>query len=453
MPRDAVDLQIEPVSPDEARAELELILQSPALDRSERLQKFLRYICDLTLNGEGSRINEYLIGCEVFHKGEDYNPGEDSVVRRQAHALRRKLEDYYAKEGRERPIRIELPVGRYVPAFRRIETVSASAASPPIETARAVESLLPEAGLRMSSTWKWIAVAGSLGLFALGALFGRLALSPKTAVGVNVGGLGPAAIEIWNPWLGSASPAVICLSNPSAAWVKRLDQPPNSVNHPPRFALPPDLDPVLRNALRLPLGGQVYFTPSTNAAKMGEAVAGVFLSQFLARGGKQVSATQSRFVGWEDLRRQNFIVLGNNESNQWIDPFLKKYPFRLGNTLAHEPRSIVNQQPIPGEQAVYRIAYSGTESEADQEYALVSMVAGLEGDTQLLLIDGLNTQATQMAAEYLTTEASLKELVNRLRATEPNHSGPWRFQAVLKTEVYDNVPTRAALITVRVLKS
>ena len=112
----------------------------------------------------------------------------------------------------------------------------------------------------------------------------------------------------------------------------------------------------------------------------------------------------------------------------------------------------MNTQPLNGEQPVYRIAYSGDENEADEEYALVSMVQGLEADRQLLLIDGLNMQATQVATEYLTTERTLRELLGRLRLLDPGHSGPWRFQAVMKTKVYDKVPTRAHLVTVRVLK-
>jgi hypothetical protein len=121
MPQDALDLDNSSVSPPEVQAELETVLRSPAFERSERLQRFLRYICELTLNGEAGRINEYLIGSEVFRKGVNYNPNEDSIVRRQAHSLRQKLQDYYSGEGSDHIIRIELPVGRYVPVFRRIE--------------------------------------------------------------------------------------------------------------------------------------------------------------------------------------------------------------------------------------------------------------------------------------------------------------------------------------------
>src|SRR5258708_5480946 len=103
------------VSAEEVRLELDSVLHSPSFERCERLQKFLQRICELTLQGEGVRINEYLIGSEVFQRGPDYSPHEDSIVRRQAHTLRRKLQQHYQKEGLGSAVHIELPLGRYVP--------------------------------------------------------------------------------------------------------------------------------------------------------------------------------------------------------------------------------------------------------------------------------------------------------------------------------------------------
>ncbi|HYP12523.1 MAG TPA: hypothetical protein VEQ63_01250 [Bryobacteraceae bacterium] len=452
MSHDAVDLGNLPVSAEEAQAELEIVLRSPIFDRSERLHKFLRYICELTLRGESSRINEYLIGSEVFLKGAEYNPNEDSIVRRQAHALRKKLHEYYEGEGRSRPIRIELPVGRYVPAFRRVELAPAGPSEPvdvsAVAPVPAVSLPAPPPIERRSPVKWWVLAVAGAALFAVGMAVGSL----RSAEGGAPKMLGPAAEEIWRAWLGSPREAVICLSNPDAAVIKRLDQAPGPEYRPLRFPMHPSEDAVVREALKLPPGGKIYFTPATNMAKMGEAVAGVFLSRFLTIAGTPVSVAQSRVLDWEDLRLQNAIVLGNNESNKWIDPLLNKYPFRLASTAPHEPRGIVNSRPLRGEASVYRIAYSGDENDADEEYALVSMLPGVEPDRQLLLIDGLNMQATQGATEYMTTETTLQELVTRLRTLDPKHTGPWRFQAVLKTKVYKQVPTRANVVTVRVLK-
>jgi hypothetical protein len=79
------------------------------------------------------------------------------------------------------------------------------------------------------------------------------------------------------------------------------------------------------------------------------------------------------------------------------------------------------------------------------------MLPGMMANQRLLLISGLNAQATQAATEYLSAESSLAELLARLRKESPNHRGPWHFQAVVKAEVHDKVPTRTWLVAVRVL--
>ncbi|HXJ40103.1 MAG TPA: hypothetical protein VNH18_12570, partial [Bryobacteraceae bacterium] len=106
-----------PETADAVRAELELVLGSQAFARSERHSRFLRFICETTLAGDAPKLNEYLIAHTVFDRGDDYSSGEDSVVRRQAYSLRQKLKEYYSEEGKSDPVRIELPTGRYVPAF------------------------------------------------------------------------------------------------------------------------------------------------------------------------------------------------------------------------------------------------------------------------------------------------------------------------------------------------
>jgi len=138
------------VSAEEAQSELEAVLHSQQLERSERLQKFLRYVCELTLRGESSKVNEYLIGSEVFQRGANYSPTEDSVVGRQAHTLRQKLQEYYASEGRDHLVRIELPVGRYVPSFQRY--FEEPAAAPAVQSSPELRRLLLISGLNTQAT-------------------------------------------------------------------------------------------------------------------------------------------------------------------------------------------------------------------------------------------------------------------------------------------------------------
>lgn len=100
------------------REHLEKVLSSPGFTASPRLARFLRFIVEHRLDGKLDAIQEYVIGVEVFDRKESFDPRVDSIVRVEAHRLRTRLKQYYDTEGREDPIRIELPRRGYVPEFR-----------------------------------------------------------------------------------------------------------------------------------------------------------------------------------------------------------------------------------------------------------------------------------------------------------------------------------------------
>jgi Tol biopolymer transport system component len=100
-----------------ARAELGRILASSVFVNSPRMSRFLRFVVETTLDGNGASIKEYVIALEVFEKAEDYDPQADSTVRTEASKLRSRLARYYETEGREDSVIIAVPKGSYVPKF------------------------------------------------------------------------------------------------------------------------------------------------------------------------------------------------------------------------------------------------------------------------------------------------------------------------------------------------
>ena len=106
---------------DLAKAELEKVLGSPSFRRSPKLSGFLRFVAMHKLNGNDDAIKEYNIGVEVFDRGSHFDPRTDNIVRSQAHRLRVSLAAYYAGEGQQDPVRIEIVPGSYVPRFRTPE--------------------------------------------------------------------------------------------------------------------------------------------------------------------------------------------------------------------------------------------------------------------------------------------------------------------------------------------
>ena len=80
---------------------------------------FLRYVVERALAGESDQVKEYVIGVAVFGRDEQYDPRLDSIVRVEARRLRTKLDEYYADEGRDDPIVIQMRRGSYAATFER----------------------------------------------------------------------------------------------------------------------------------------------------------------------------------------------------------------------------------------------------------------------------------------------------------------------------------------------
>lgn len=427
----------------DVRDQLDRITRSESLKRSRRLQEFLRYVSELTLAGEASRINEYLLGVEVFERGPNYNASEDSVVRRQAHALRRKLGEYYSSEGARDPILIEIPLGHYVPVFRRNDGASA-APSPPVE----LEGPPSE---KRRFTWAMAAVGAAV--VALSFWVGR-ASAPAPQSGIaNAAAQAPSGPvqELWSAWLFAERGPLLCLSSPLSAIVKDYAEPVPPHSQPPRLALPQELAGRFRDVLGLSEGGYYYISPSTAEAKGGEALSAVQLANLFAAQGLPVRSTRSNLLTWEDFRGQNLVVFGHNEQSQWIDPLLEDYPLRLDATSGEQQRRIVNREPREGESGFFQIEYAPQPGAPTIEYALVSMLPGLDGLHELLVVSGLNTQATLMAVEFLVDEQRAAQLLDVLRNRAPEHEGSWYFQLVLRAEVRDSVLTGGDIELIRVI--
>lgn len=102
------------VESSDIRAQLARILESPLFAQAARQRRFLEYLVSQTLEGHTERLKGYTLGLEVFDRPPHFDPTVDSVVRVEAGRLRARLREYYATEGVEDPIRLELPKGSYV---------------------------------------------------------------------------------------------------------------------------------------------------------------------------------------------------------------------------------------------------------------------------------------------------------------------------------------------------
>src|ERR1700674_2103024 len=102
-------------------AQIDRLLNSHVLHGSESLCKLLRYLAEHALDHPGSPLKEYQIATEVFGRSPSFDPQSDSTIRVQAGRLRLKLAEYYASEGADDAIQVEMPKGTYVLSFHRRE--------------------------------------------------------------------------------------------------------------------------------------------------------------------------------------------------------------------------------------------------------------------------------------------------------------------------------------------
>jgi len=144
----------------EVREHLEKVLASSSFGGAPRVQQFLRFVVEETLDGRVGDLKESVVAIHVFGRRSDFDSHSDSVVRVQASHLRRRLREYYRTEGVQDGIVIEIPSGAYVPAFR-------PAAGLPVAVAR-----------RRSPKWLLLAVglvviSAAIALWASGWLAGN----------------------------------------------------------------------------------------------------------------------------------------------------------------------------------------------------------------------------------------------------------------------------------------
>src|SRR5689334_1678078 len=103
------------------REAVQRVLHSGIFDRAPNLALILRYVCDRFFDGRLEEIREYNIAVDALGRPSDFDQKRDSIVRVEAHRLRKRLADYYKTAGQNDSVIIQIPAGTYVPQFVRRE--------------------------------------------------------------------------------------------------------------------------------------------------------------------------------------------------------------------------------------------------------------------------------------------------------------------------------------------
>jgi hypothetical protein len=115
------------------RAEVDDVLSSGVFGRTNNLVRLLTFVCDKYFEGAIDEIKEYSIAVHALGRPESFDPQVDTIVRVTAHALRKRLEDFYRSAGAEHAVHICLPPGHYVPKFIHTSDLEAATSEPKLD--------------------------------------------------------------------------------------------------------------------------------------------------------------------------------------------------------------------------------------------------------------------------------------------------------------------------------
>lgn len=426
----------------EKREELRRVVQSKLFAGSPKKIRFLEFIADQTFQGNSEKLNEYLIGTEVYDRGADFDQQKDPIVRVQAHEIRRLLKRYYEDEGKDNLIRMELPAGHYVPVFTRIDgengvEAAAAVVAPAITT--------EPAPVRQPANRALVAFVVILAALCV-ALGIQLARHGATAAGPaptqHAAALPPNLDWFWHPFLPpAATPLIVIPNHPilRAAHGGDSEQTIASGHEIPKNSLPEFRDTIHFRELK-----RFIFVPSiTDFTSVGETLGLVDLCQMFFRVGDSCQVSQSRLVDFDQIKNNNVVLLGGNQS--WSGRvFLNVEGFHFQDGV------IINRSPQPGEKPLYKPEFDPVTNELTRDYALVLMLPNEKKENRVLLIYGIYTQGSQAAIEFLTSPEKMAQLRNALAALSPDHKTiPPYFQVLLTTTVENAVPGDASIVAVR----
>lgn len=441
----------------EAKLEqLERILQSRTLQGSENLKSFLRYVTLKSIEESTDQLKEYTIATEVFGRNNDFSPRSDSVVRVQASRLRHKLQEYYATEGKSDKILIELPKGHYNPVFTPIEsTIDPEPAPEPLQQASDSSTLvtaMPVVELSASTPkdGRWVkAFGGAAALLALACVL--LAISNISLRSQVRESSSQSKAEkfgaVWEPFLQNDDKTLLILSNPVVY----------------RFTNPQDTDATLKDSINLTpdqarsvteaSGNKFMIKHSAGRlvlsmdeyTGMGEAIGLARITNLFRSADRGALLKQSRTVSPEDLKNNNIILLGS----VWVNEWSGKLPIKEDFAYTSEA-TIENRNPQPGEEREYRPGFDNN-GRLIEDYGLITVKPNFSFRNTVMVLAGIHSEGTEAAAEYVTNPDYLKNLGDRLHQLSNNSTPPKYYQALLKVDVDNGMPTTISLVSIHEL--
>ena len=397
--------------------EVEKILRSNTFRNCDALRNLLTFLgaCVAENRAESVKVKE--IATAVFGRSQEFDSQTDSVVRVQTGRLRSKLAEYYMEEGADDEVIVGIPKGSYALTWH------ARHQTPILPPETVLPEIAPAPGApRAKSAVNRTYVALTLVLMLASASVAVWAARSFNAVSVQKRD-NPALTTFWSGFASQSEPALIVFSNlkligslTSGIRVMRSD----SEDH-----------------------GQPAITSWTT---LGE-VMGVFdITRTLAKFGRTPRAKSGQLLSWDDARDNDLIFVGGPLAETPLRevPVFREFQFQnRGAGIPIESGAVLNVHPRPGEAPIYR----GPESRPFKfDYAVVALRPAFNKRHRMLALAGVTEFGTAGAAEFLTREDQMRDLLSKLKVSA-GANVPW-FEALLRIKIEAGVPVQYETVLV-----
>ena len=434
------------------RLHLKDVIRGAAFQGSHRSGQFLEYIVEQSLAGHFDSLKERVIGIELFGRSPSYDTGEDSIVRVTASDVRRRLLQHYGRYGATSEIRINLPIGSYVPEITWEENRDASQHQAGDGHREATATLIdPGSELQDTSAialelavtqphvpeienvyskgrtrrqWLTLAIVlGTLNLAVWGIFWSRSSHTEGESISVLP----------WSVFFSSRHPLHLITSDPNIFEIQGLTggqiSASDYANHnyiPEHIKLSPEVKALSDNLLK----------GDKSASAMDPPIAAevAALAQSSTR---KIDVRAARNIQFSDLKNDdNFIFLGSPSSNPWSALFSDELDFRFVFDRDSGQEIIRNVHPRQHELSAYSPTAPGWAT--GQSYAIIAFVRNPDQGGRVLLIAGMNGEGTEAAGRLVTDLPRLSAILRQCGIT--NSNPPREFEILLQLNTLAGSP-------------
>jgi hypothetical protein len=407
------------IAREECFQQIERLTKSHSLHSSESLCRLLRYLAEHSLDHPGVALKEYQIATEVLGRPLGFDPQSDSTVRVQAGRLRVKLAEYYAHEGVNDPILVEIPKGSYVLAFQlRGNPGTVVNPAPRLEVPEKKPEVQP-------SDRRWvIAVVALLLLLVVSVVTSAFLLSRDRNQPVAAQAVPTAYRLFWSRFLVGPQEPLVIFSN--------------------------------GNFVGRPETGMRYFNPASDARSfildhytgVGEVLAIHQLDRVFFLLNRPMRVKRGALFTLDDAKNNDLIFVGSPSENLTLldIPGTREFVFkRLESGPRKGDLAVINVHPQKGESESFLATPANQPTVED--YAVVALLPGLDPSRSILILAGNSTFGTQAAVEYVCRADSIKDLLRRLNVSKAGDLKS--FEALLRVKIAHGVPVVEDLVALR----